>query len=417
MTKSSKTKYKKAPQAPRRFKSAYMFFSTTKHKEIREELGAKGVAEKTTNIAKLVSQAWKELSTDERDKWEEIARKDKLRFEVEKSLYTGPWKVPAKSRSQKDPNAPKRPMSAFLAYSHARRSSVKIKNPGLNNAEISRLLAQMWKEAPEEDKKEHIEKEYLLRQKYLTEIAIWRENADRVIKEERRRREEFAMKTVAARGNSQEQVEAQHSSYDKDGSENMNYAGYYPASATQQFYGGNAPQASYGQDFRGGYSSYFPAASFPAASQHQQFDQPVASIRPPETTADSTYAAHGVDYYPPPNYGYYPPVAGAYPTDHQQYPANYGGGYGDYAPQAPNYGGLGFFDHQPYAQSQEDYDRSRMYSDPYQRSQTAHDYQPPPYGNYSDSNDSKPAARPTATNQHMPNHHLRQDDQADNERK
>jgi len=58
-----------------------------------------------------------------------------------------------------------------------------------------------------------------------------------------------------------------------------------------------------------------------------------------------------------------------------------------------------------------------MYSDPYQRSQTAHDYQPPPYGNYSDSNDSKPAARPTATNQHMPNHHLRQDDQADNERK
>lgn len=29
------TKYKKAPQAPRRFKSAYMFFSTEKHKEIR----------------------------------------------------------------------------------------------------------------------------------------------------------------------------------------------------------------------------------------------------------------------------------------------------------------------------------------------------------------------------------------------
>jgi len=35
-------KYKKAPQAPRRFKSSYMFFSTTKHKEIRAELTAKG---------------------------------------------------------------------------------------------------------------------------------------------------------------------------------------------------------------------------------------------------------------------------------------------------------------------------------------------------------------------------------------
>ena len=35
-------KYKKAPEAPRRFKSSYMFFSTVKHKEIRAELTKKG---------------------------------------------------------------------------------------------------------------------------------------------------------------------------------------------------------------------------------------------------------------------------------------------------------------------------------------------------------------------------------------
>lgn len=34
-------KYKKAPQAPRRFKSSYMFFSTEKHKAIRKELTEK----------------------------------------------------------------------------------------------------------------------------------------------------------------------------------------------------------------------------------------------------------------------------------------------------------------------------------------------------------------------------------------
>ena len=39
-------RYKKAPQAPRRFKSSYMFFSTTKHKEIRAELTAKGQGQK-----------------------------------------------------------------------------------------------------------------------------------------------------------------------------------------------------------------------------------------------------------------------------------------------------------------------------------------------------------------------------------
>jgi hypothetical protein len=34
-------RYKKAPQAPRRFKSAYMFFSTSKHKEIRPTVDEK----------------------------------------------------------------------------------------------------------------------------------------------------------------------------------------------------------------------------------------------------------------------------------------------------------------------------------------------------------------------------------------
>jgi len=415
MVKKVKTKYKKAPQAPRRFKSAYMFFSTIKHKEIREELGAKGVAEKTTNIAKLVSVAWKELSAEERDKWEEMARQDKLRFEVEKSLYTGPWKVPAKKRSQKDPNAPKRPMSAFLAYSHARRASVKVKNTGMNNAEISRVLAQMWKVAPEEEKKEHIDLEYKLRQKYLTEIAIWRENTERELNEQRRRREEIALKTVAARKNqSQEQIENQHLAYDKDGAlgtgNAANYAGYYAAPAAPHYYGGNAPQAPYGQDFRGGYPSYYPGAS-----QHQQYEQPVANIPPPETLPDSTYAAHSADYYPQ-NYGYYPAAGSAYPQDHQQYPAGYVGGYGDYAQQAPNYGAAGFYDRQPYAQSQEDYEQPRMHSDPYRHGHAVHDYQPPPYGDDGNFNDSKPAAVPTA-DQHIPKHHLQHDDQVNDDRK
>jgi len=42
MAKRKEGKYKKAPQAPRRFKSSYMFFSTEKHKAIRKELTEKG---------------------------------------------------------------------------------------------------------------------------------------------------------------------------------------------------------------------------------------------------------------------------------------------------------------------------------------------------------------------------------------
>ncbi len=44
--KKTLAKFKKAPQAPRRFKSAFIFFSSAKHKEIRAQLADSGVAVK-----------------------------------------------------------------------------------------------------------------------------------------------------------------------------------------------------------------------------------------------------------------------------------------------------------------------------------------------------------------------------------
>jgi HMG (high mobility group) box len=64
--KEQNAKFKKAPGAPRRFKSAYMFFSTEKHKSIRQDHGKKL---QTTEVAKMVSQAWKDLPPEEREEW------------------------------------------------------------------------------------------------------------------------------------------------------------------------------------------------------------------------------------------------------------------------------------------------------------------------------------------------------------
>ena len=46
--KPAVVKYTKAPQAPRRFKSSYMFFSTEKHKQLRKELAANGENDKVS---------------------------------------------------------------------------------------------------------------------------------------------------------------------------------------------------------------------------------------------------------------------------------------------------------------------------------------------------------------------------------
>ena len=108
--------------------------------------------------------------------WDERARLDKERFEREKETYDGPWKVVAHKKSQKDPSAPKRPMSAFLAFSNGKRAEMRRKRPFLNNGEISRLLADMWKELPDAERKLYIDEEYALRQEYKTAMNEWRES-------------------------------------------------------------------------------------------------------------------------------------------------------------------------------------------------------------------------------------------------
>lgn len=94
-------KFKKAPGAPKRFRSAFIFFSQQKHKEIQESLAREGSSEKTTSVAKMVSEAWRQMGQEERSKWEKMASDDKERFEKEKASYRGPWTVPIGHRKSK----------------------------------------------------------------------------------------------------------------------------------------------------------------------------------------------------------------------------------------------------------------------------------------------------------------------------
>jgi hypothetical protein len=98
--KTQKMKYKRAPGAPKRFKSGFLFFSEHRHKEIRNGTTTKLRA---ADVAKVVAQSWKALNDDERAVWMEMGRVDRERFEREKAAYHGPWKVP-----KHHPDAPKK---------------------------------------------------------------------------------------------------------------------------------------------------------------------------------------------------------------------------------------------------------------------------------------------------------------------
>eukprot|EP00586_Coscinodiscus_wailesii_P013031 CAMPEP_0172500514 /NCGR_PEP_ID=MMETSP1066-20121228/139453_1 /TAXON_ID=671091 /ORGANISM="Coscinodiscus wailesii, Strain CCMP2513" /LENGTH=430 /DNA_ID=CAMNT_0013274793 /DNA_START=55 /DNA_END=1347 /DNA_ORIENTATION=+ len=195
------TKFRKAPQAPKRFKSAFMFFSVAKHPEFRAKQKLNKDADHAVpNVAKLVSEAWRGLSPDERAVWDKLAADDKKRYEVERAMYTGPWKVPAPKRARKSPDAPKRPMSAFLAYSKKMRSSAKAANQHLSNTEVSKLLADMWKQESEDVKEEFIKKEAEQRALYKTAIAEWRTEQQEKLENERKIREDMVRNVIANGG-------------------------------------------------------------------------------------------------------------------------------------------------------------------------------------------------------------------------
>jgi len=99
--------FRKAPQAPKRFKSSYIFFFTENQAKVKEQLGPQATV---ADVSRRSAEIWRNLSEYERIHWEEAASLDKERYMAEKTAYTGPWQVPHK-RVKKDPSAPKRPMS------------------------------------------------------------------------------------------------------------------------------------------------------------------------------------------------------------------------------------------------------------------------------------------------------------------
>jgi len=126
-----------------------------------------------TNVAKMVSEAWKNLTTDEREVWEEKARLDKRRYDLEKATYDGPCRVKVR-RAKKDPSAPKKPMSAYLSFANSKRATIRSVHPKATNGEISKILATMWREAPQEVRQPYIDVEARLRDIYKVDIAAWR---------------------------------------------------------------------------------------------------------------------------------------------------------------------------------------------------------------------------------------------------
>jgi len=145
--KKRKTKPKKDPNKPKRNMSAFFLYSNANRARIKEE--NPGIA--FGKVAQLLSKEFKKLDPDERAEWNDAATKDKERYQEEMKSYDPPSDEEdygggrRRKKAKKDPNKPKRNMSAFFLYSNAVRSTVKEENPEAKFGDIAKIISVQFK--------------------------------------------------------------------------------------------------------------------------------------------------------------------------------------------------------------------------------------------------------------------------------
>jgi len=187
--KTRKTSSAKDPLAPKRGKSAYLFFCAAQRETVKADLLAKG--EPTSQVMTELGVRWNDLKTDPSRSDElkhhiEEAVEDKKRYEDEIKDYTPPSddeleaakpiKTKAKPKpkpvepeidsqeTEEDEPVPEpvpepvkkkssgKKKSGQSLYCTEFRADVKDDYPTLKGAEITKKLSEMWKDLPKEEK-------------------------------------------------------------------------------------------------------------------------------------------------------------------------------------------------------------------------------------------------------------------------
>jgi len=76
-------------------------------------------------------------------------------------------------KRKKDPNAPKRGLSAYMFFANDSRDKVREENPGIKFGEVGKMLGERWKELTDKEKKPYEDKAKADKERYETEKAAY----------------------------------------------------------------------------------------------------------------------------------------------------------------------------------------------------------------------------------------------------
>jgi len=80
-----------------------------------------------------------------------------------------------RASKQKDPNAPKRPLSAFFIFSQDERPKVKLQNATLSVADVAKVIGEKWRSAPDDIKRRYEKAAKEAKERYEIELQAYKQ--------------------------------------------------------------------------------------------------------------------------------------------------------------------------------------------------------------------------------------------------
>jgi hypothetical protein len=139
-----KQKTARSPDHPKQPSNSYIFFN----KAVRPSVVEANPDLTNTGIISLMAKMWKETKDEDRVEYNDLAAKDKERYEAEMKVFEA--EHPDQARAKSSPGKPTK-ATAYHKYCEENRDKVKEDNAGLDGKAVTKLLADQWKEIQKDE--------------------------------------------------------------------------------------------------------------------------------------------------------------------------------------------------------------------------------------------------------------------------
>jgi high mobility group protein B1 len=162
---------------PKRPMSSYMLWMKDNRANIVKEIGTKDIGP----VGKAAGEKWNALSDKEKKTYNEKADKLKAGYEKDLKAFTDAGgvvqarKSKTAEKAKKDPNAPKRPLSAYILFSMDERPRI-VKKLGKDAkvTEVTKALGEVWQTLSDEKQKPYQEKAAKAKKEYMKELEMYK---------------------------------------------------------------------------------------------------------------------------------------------------------------------------------------------------------------------------------------------------